>query len=207
MGGEAVNKVATRRKTRRRPDSFRRYRDSVTYEKFVDYTFKRLSHEARGKVTRNQKLLGRQSGHKHQIDVVVQVRVFGLDVLVLVECKHFRGVIVTTIGFQGGARKVAEGHGIALVRTDPEWQWVRHMEEKGVVLAATHGSRYVGPRESPTDQFRGVAPRLAGTRLLAGRASPGWEPILAGLVAAAPRRGGRRPAREARSHRKRRRHS
>lgn len=79
---------------------------------------------------------GRISQRKIKVDVSFETHVLGAKVLVLVECKYYKsrvdvgdveefysklddigahkGIIVTTIGFQDGAVKVAKGRGIAL---------------------------------------------------------------------------------------------
>jgi len=78
-----------------------------------------------------------KSDHDHQIDVSIVFSIADVRILVLVECKHYsrkvrvddvlelaarledigaqKGIIVTTIGFQKGAEKVAKSKGIALV--------------------------------------------------------------------------------------------
>jgi hypothetical protein len=80
---------------------------------------------------------GGKSGHQHQIDVSMTFSVAGVKVLVLVECKYYsskvkiddvlefatrlddigahKGIVVTTIGYQEGAEKLARSKGIALV--------------------------------------------------------------------------------------------
>lgn len=81
-----------------------------------------------------------ESGHDHQIDITVEITCSGTRVLMLVECKCYserrvtneevqvlasrlgdtgahKGLIVTTIGFQKGAKTIARSKGIALVVT------------------------------------------------------------------------------------------
>jgi len=94
-------------------------------------------------VEHNRLLLGK-SGHQHQIDVVIRVRVLGVQIIVLVECKDYehkvgvdevsefayrisdigahKGIFVTNTGFQRGAVSVAKAEGIALVvAKNMEW--------------------------------------------------------------------------------------
>ncbi len=89
------------------------------------------------KMFHDKKYLGK-SGHKHQIDVSAELRIAGVKVLILVECKRYahrvgiddvmelatrlddigahKGILVTTVGFQDGAVKMAKSKGIALVK-------------------------------------------------------------------------------------------
>jgi len=98
--------------------------------------------------------------------------------LILVECKHYKdkveisdllefaqriddigahkGVVVSTVGFQEGAIKVADAHGIALVTTAPVWQTILYdLSPRGEPLAFTFGRTYVGGKHSP-GRFAGV---------------------------------------------------
>lgn len=86
-----------------------------------------------------------KSGHEHQIDVAAELELAEVRILILVECKHYsrkvgiddvmelatriedigahKGIIVTTVGFQEGAVRIAKAKGIALV-TAHELVWV-----------------------------------------------------------------------------------
>ena len=66
-----------------------RWLKSQTYEKFVAHVCRNLTRESKGKVKRNQQLGGKKTGHSHQIDVTIELQVGGLELLVLVECKHY----------------------------------------------------------------------------------------------------------------------
>ena len=91
-------------------------------------------------VFHNRKYKG-QSGHEHQIDVSAELTLAGCQILILVECKNYKaaigiddllefaarlrdigahkGIVVTTVGYQEGAKKIAEANGIALVLESP----------------------------------------------------------------------------------------
>ena len=93
------------------------------------------------KVEHNVKLLG-DSGQEHQIDAMTTVSVGGFEIKIIVECKRYsenvsidrvltlkgrmddtnvhKGIIVTTTGFQKGARTFAESKGIALALFEPD---------------------------------------------------------------------------------------
>jgi len=93
------------------------------------------------KVFHNRKYRG-QSGQEHQIDVSAELMLAGCRVLILAECKKYRasvgnedvltflgrirdigagkGIIVTTVGYQEGAKRLAEANGIALVLAKSE---------------------------------------------------------------------------------------
>jgi hypothetical protein len=106
----------------------------VEYEKFVQQVLESLVgvevHHAR-------EYVGRISGRTIKVDVSFLLQVAGgADLLVLVECKHYastvpvddveefysklddigaqKGILVTTVGFQAGAIKAAQGRRIAL---------------------------------------------------------------------------------------------
>ena len=86
----------------------------------------------------HNKLYKGKSGHDHQIDVSAELTLGGLEMLILTECKYYshcvgvddvmefayriqdigahKGVLVTTIGFQEGARKIAQSHKITLIK-------------------------------------------------------------------------------------------
>lgn len=97
-------------------------------------------------VHRDKKYLGK-SGHSHQIDVSAELQVAGLDIIIIFECKKYsrkvgiddvmelssrvddihahKGVLVTTIGFQKGAVRLAKSVGISLVKAgDFGWEIV-----------------------------------------------------------------------------------
>lgn len=124
--------------------SYEEYIAALTFEKFVAQTFDSLVDSRIGTVKRNTRLTGKRTGHSHQIDVLIELSVAELRLLVVVECKHYKakvgiddvlefaqrlddigahkGVLVTTLGFQEGAIKVADAHRIALVTTEPVWR-------------------------------------------------------------------------------------
>jgi hypothetical protein len=123
-----------------------RFLESLEYEEFVRMSYDALVSEDVGAVFLKRAYLGKRTGHQHEIDVSIELMVADLRIIILVECKHYRnkveisdllefaqrledigahkGVMVTTIGFQEGALRVAEGHGIALVTTVPCWQMI-----------------------------------------------------------------------------------
>jgi hypothetical protein len=115
--------------------------ESLEYEEFVARSFEALKLAGIGRLSRNCHFVGK-SGHRHQIDIAIELSLAGLDLLILIECKSYRrsvevadvleligrlhdisahkGVIVTTVGFQEGAVRVARANRIALVVTAPQ---------------------------------------------------------------------------------------
>jgi hypothetical protein len=113
---------------------------SVDYEKFVrdilEAELAKYLPSSSIRIRHNQKLTGK-SGQQHQVDIVAELSLAGLNFLTLVECKHYqrkvgvdkvlqlasrledcaahKGIIVTTVGFQAGAANLARANGIALV--------------------------------------------------------------------------------------------
>lgn len=111
---------------------------NVEYEKFTREIYQGLLSENRIKaiqVLHNVKLLGK-SGQKHQIDVYWEYELDGIVHRVAIECKNYnkpvsvgavtsfygvladldnvRGMMVTTVGYQRGAKKYAAHYGINL---------------------------------------------------------------------------------------------
>jgi hypothetical protein len=114
------------------------YSTSTEYELLVKSVYEEiLRHEGveNVEVAHNQELKGK-SGVVHQIDVLWRFRRAGIEHLVIIECKNYgrtvelgdvrsfhsvvedivgaRGVMVTRVGFQSGAKDFAQHHGIGL---------------------------------------------------------------------------------------------
>lgn len=121
--------------------------NSDEYELLVkDLLQSRLVENIPGKdlrIKHNTCFTGR-SGYEHQVDISAEMKVAGVRLLILVECKSsaeivetseilefasriedigaHKGIIVTTHGFQSGALQLAKSKGIALiVACDLEW--------------------------------------------------------------------------------------
>lgn len=158
--------------------SYRQFIDAQKYEDFVKATYEALLAGHRGKVYLRKHIEGKRSGHLHEIDVAIETRVAQLDILILIECKHYnktvkvgdiltfatriddigahKGVMVSTKGFQKGTIKVARAHGIALVLTEPVWQTIMpSKDQNGSIHAFTTGGLYIGG-ESKEDLFLGT---------------------------------------------------
>jgi len=192
--------------SRKRQQSYRTWFTSLSYEQFVEHMYKRISRGTSAKVRRNKKYVGKSSGHRHQIDVSVETSVLGgLSLLILVECKHYRdkvkvrdllafaerihdigahkGVVVTTIGFQRGAIKIANAHGIALVKTQPQWQHIKYCRRGNRIDGMVRGTTYTGSRRSKDDAFVGLVPKLRGKyRRYYGGDQPTWKGVLNALI-------------------------
>src|ERR1700740_996995 len=91
--------------------------------------------QGRAQVYGSRQFVGK-SGHSHQIDASAELSFAGCTIRIVVECKRYRrnveiadllefaarvedigahkGIVVTTVGFQDGARAIAEQKGIAL---------------------------------------------------------------------------------------------
>jgi len=106
------------------------------YEVLVQKVYQDLLREESIRVFHLKEYPRRSSGLPIKIDVSFETEVAGARIVVLIECKHYRrqvdvgaideffaklqdvgahkGIIVTTLGFQPGAEKAAEGRGIAI---------------------------------------------------------------------------------------------
>ena len=145
------------------------------YEKFVHSIFtKELSSVAASvpvEIVHNAKIKGK-SGHEHQIDVVIRLKLAGFDLLIFVECKHYgrkveieqvmalkgrmddcaahKGIVITTSGFQEGALKFARANGISLalmdgVKTDWSNALDGRIHSRGALVALKQKlERYLG---------------------------------------------------------------
>jgi hypothetical protein len=114
--------------------------DYTQYEKIVkellDAEIKAELNPKNYQIFHNKKYEGK-SGQLHQIDVAIEAKIAGIEILIIVECKHYnkkismneilvftariddisahKGIMVTTIGFQSGVEKIARAKKIALV--------------------------------------------------------------------------------------------
>lgn len=186
--------------------TYRRLMDAQKYEDFVKTTYEALLAGHVGKIHLRRQFEGKRSGHLHEIDVAIETRVAGLDILIVVECKHYnttvkvgdvltfvtriddigahKGVMVSTKGFQKGAIKVARPHGIALVLTEPVWQTIMPSKGRnGSIHAFTPGGLHIGG-EGKEDLFLGTTviatnfPANISTNIM-----DGWANIIACLSA------------------------
>ena len=162
-------------------DAYEQWCAAAEYEEFVRSTYQTLVDRQLGTVQAGRLFTGRKTGHAHQIDVSIELRIADLSLTVLVECKHYKskvgiadllefaqriddigahkGVLVSTVGFQEGAIRVADAHGIALVITKPIWQVIRHcVDAKGESVGASFGELQVGGCLG--GRFAGVTIRL-----------------------------------------------
>jgi hypothetical protein len=160
------------------PGKYARFLEAKKYEGFVKTIYEELLDKSIGQVHLDKHYVGKRTGHSHQIDVSIETKVAGLEILILIECKHYKktveisdvlafaqrlddigahkGVVVSTIGFQEGTKKVARAHGIALVITEPVWRYIMpHRDHKGRIDAFTTGHIYIGG-DSDKDLLLGV---------------------------------------------------
>ncbi len=111
---------------------------NTEYERFTQEVYQQLlscQHPNIANVQHNIKLKGR-SGCKHQIDVYWEYEKDGVNHCVAIECKNYKnsisiskvrdffgvlndiggiqGIMVTTVGYQKGAKQFAKGYGISL---------------------------------------------------------------------------------------------
>jgi len=125
------------------------YKNSIEYEKLTQSIYQAiLSNEGfeQIKVEHNGKLVGR-SGVEHQIDVYWKFKLANVEQSVLIECKNYssaltlekvrnfhavindigncKGIMVTKVGYQDGAKKYADFYGIDLkvLRKPTEEDW------------------------------------------------------------------------------------
>lgn len=114
-------------------------KNSVDYEKFVESVLVTM---VGAEVYRGKAYVGRITGRTIKVDVSFSITVAGgASILILVECKCYghkvpvddveefhsklddigaqKGIMVTTVGFQSGARTAAKGRRIALALLTP----------------------------------------------------------------------------------------
>jgi ribosomal protein L40E len=139
------------------------------------------------------------------IDIVIETQLAGLNILILVECKYYKrrveiadvlefaerlddvgaqkGAIVTTVGFQDGATKVARGRGIALIVTEPVWQVIMPSKQGGEIVAFTTAGVVIGG-EPAHALFLGTTPVCANFAAnVHAKATQGWRSIVECLTA------------------------
>lgn len=109
---------------------------SDDYEVFVQSVCQDLMGESGVEVYRLREYEGKKSQRKIKIDVSFETQIMGARILVICECKCYKsrvdvgevqefyakiddigaqkGIMLTTVGYQSGAKKFAEGYGIAL---------------------------------------------------------------------------------------------
>lgn len=120
------------------------------YEELIKFLLSsQLSNQLKDFTVFGSKHYKGKSGHEHQIDVSAEFKAAGTKILILVECKYYshnvgiddvmefatrledigahKGILVTTIGFQRGAEKIAKSKGIALVIAH-DLGWSPHIE-------------------------------------------------------------------------------
>jgi hypothetical protein len=170
-------------------NTYERLLAATRYEDFVKATYEVLIDQNIGIVHPKKLYVGKKTGHKHEIDVSIELQVAGLSILILIECKHYKnkveisdvlelaqriddvgahkGVLVSTIGFQPGALKVAEGYGIALVTTAPMWSVVSGLTPRsgrstvvGITLQLLNDSSY--SMSNPVASWKGIINYLWG---------------------------------------------
>lgn len=118
-----------------------RAQQASEYEKFVQGVISVLMQEYAPTVYGSRLYKG-NTGYEHQIDVSYEFTMKGFKLLVLVECKHYnarvsvgdiltfaqriqdigahKGLLLSTVGFQSGAKKFAEARGIGLALLTPD---------------------------------------------------------------------------------------
>jgi hypothetical protein len=165
-------------------------RDFEEYERLVHKILEEKIREeypgAAIQVFHNRKYRG-QSGQEHQIDVSAELKFAGCRVLILAECKKYRdkvgnedvltllgrirdigagkGMIVTPVGYQEGAKRLAEANGIALALAKSEesvsWEVVMPLLFPPLVVAGAelvmraHRKRESEPKDTLTSWTEG----------------------------------------------------
>jgi hypothetical protein len=195
--------VKATRKTTKESRS-QRQMTPAEFEEFVEGTYRIMleEHGPAAKVFRGKSYQG-QSGQKYVLDVAIETEIAGASILMAVECKRYRrkvgikdvhelssrmtdlaahkGILVSTVGFQPGALRLATSRGMALVVTVPVWRYAVHCTQPGRgIVGSTFGPRYVGPRRRG-DPCDGYTVRLVGTRSKVIGAAEAWKQIL-GLI-------------------------
>lgn len=131
---------------------------SISWKEFEAIVARLQSNFATGgKVTSDDKILGRNSGKKRQIDISVRANVGGEEILIIVECKKWNrkpdvkaveafagvkedvgahlGIMVSTKGFTDAARRTASAKGISLYRYEDTLKlgWPNGLETKFLI--------------------------------------------------------------------------
>lgn len=128
-----------------------------------------------------------KSGHEHQIDVSAEIKIAGFLILILVECKLYsrsvgiedvlefasrledigahKGIIISTKGFQDGAKKIAKSKGIALAIVSDlgikneicfESPVLEQMRHKNFMENLKHFLRNYLPQNLSHNEFRNI---------------------------------------------------
>ena len=107
------------------------------YEDHIHAVCRELESPRGVKVSRATSFIGRITGRKIVVDISCETQLLGARILCIVECKCYstrvgvadveefhsklddigahKGIMVTTVGFEAGAKKAAEGRGIGLL--------------------------------------------------------------------------------------------
>lgn len=178
------------------------------YETFVAKMYNDLSAAEQDKgaqVFSLKEYRGKKSGHLHKIDVSLEILVTGVRLILLIECKCYKrrveigevlefaqriddiaahkGIMVTTVGYQDGAFKVARANGIALIVAVPHKQiWHTRLESR-----VDTGSKVSSPRTPRAMPVRySLEPRnIASKELIVQMKDsdrPYWGTIIDGLL-------------------------
>jgi len=121
--------------------------EPVEYEMLTQEIWQELLGVSGTRAWHQMEYKGRISGRSIKVDVSFTVDVAGATILVAIECKHYprrvgvgeieefsakmadigahKGIVVTTVGYQRGAIKSAEGRGIALAILAPRETQIR----------------------------------------------------------------------------------
>src|SRR5215475_4113656 len=125
---------------------------SSEYEQYVTTIVRQFDFCKRAKISNNRKFKGKRQPGEYEIDIAVEVRFSkAIYFLMIIECKYWnrtvdrpviqslaqtrdaisanKAVIATVQGFSKEAISVAEAHGIALWRVDPEFDKKRKLLE------------------------------------------------------------------------------
>lgn len=150
------------------------HKNPLTFEEFVHATYSSLLKGYGAEVFLRRHYLGK-SGHNHEIDVSARLRIAGADLLLLIECKCYKkrvgvydilafaqriddigaqkGIMVSKVGYQDGAVKLATSKNIALVVSENQEYW-EHVRYHGI---SKNGEK-IGP--PPPTSFKRVVPTV-----------------------------------------------
>src|SRR5262245_31453600 len=128
---------------------------SSEYEQYVTKIVRQFGFCKRAKISNNRRFQGKRQPGEYEIDIAVEVRFSeAIYFLMIIECKYWnrpvdrpviqalaqtrdaisahKAVIATVHGFSKEAISVAEAHGIALWRVDPEFDEEREDLLEGI---------------------------------------------------------------------------
>jgi len=171
------------------------HNNPLDFEDFVHATYSSLLDKYDAEVFLRQRYLGK-SGHDHEIDVSAKFTIADAKFLLLIECKCYnkkvsvydvlafaqriddigaqKGIMVTKVGYQDGAIKVATSKKIALVVSENQesWEHVAYYHSPGAKVYPPRSFKRTVP-SARAISLDSPVPMFSGTSL-----SAAWQEII-----------------------------